>query len=43
MASARYGLDPHITFFETACVTDNAIGAVLLPDVPDVPDAAEVQ
>jgi hypothetical protein len=28
----RYGMDPQIRFFETACVTDNAIGAVLLPD-----------
>jgi hypothetical protein len=27
----RYGVDPHITFFETACITDNAIGAILLP------------
>jgi len=28
----RYGMDPQIKFFETACITDNAIGAVLLPD-----------
>jgi len=28
----RYGMDPHIRFFETACITDNAIEAVLLPD-----------
>ena len=27
----RYGMDPQIRFFETACVTDNAIGTVLLP------------
>jgi hypothetical protein len=25
-------MDPHIKFFETACVTDNAIEPVLLPD-----------
>jgi Putative mono-oxygenase ydhR len=31
----RYGMDPHIKFFETACVTDNAIGAVLLPDAAE--------
>jgi hypothetical protein len=23
---------PHIKFFETACITDNATGAVLLPE-----------
>ena len=28
----RYGMDPQIRFFETACITDNAIEAVLLPD-----------
>jgi hypothetical protein len=28
----RYGTDPHIKYFETACITDNTIGAVLLPD-----------
>ena len=27
----RYGMDPQIRFFETACITDNAIEAVLLP------------
>ena len=27
----RYGMDPQIKFFETACITDNAAGAVLLP------------
>jgi hypothetical protein len=40
----RYGMDPHIQFFETACVTDNAIGAVLLPDGPataSAPHSAE--
>jgi hypothetical protein len=31
----RYGMDPDIKFFETACITDNAIGAVLLPDTTD--------
>jgi hypothetical protein len=29
----RYGTDPQIKFFETACITDNVTGAVLLPDV----------
>ena len=28
----RYGMNPRIRFFETACITDSAIGAVLLPD-----------
>jgi Putative mono-oxygenase ydhR len=28
----RYGMDPQIKFFETACLTDNATGMVLLPD-----------
>ena len=28
----RYGMDPQIKLFETACITDNAIEAVLLPD-----------
>jgi hypothetical protein len=27
----RYGMDPQVRFFETACVTDNAIGAVRGP------------
>jgi hypothetical protein len=27
----RYGIHPQIKFFETACSTDNAIEAVLLP------------
>ena len=31
----RYGMDPDIKFFETACITDNAMGAVLLPDAAD--------
>jgi len=25
-------MDPQIRFFETACITDNTIEAVLLPD-----------
>jgi len=28
----RYGMDPQIKFFETACITDNATGEVLLPE-----------
>ena len=28
----RYGMDPQIKFFQTACITDNAAGTVLLPD-----------
>ena len=28
----RYGMDPQIKLFQTACITDNAIEAVLLPD-----------
>ena len=31
----RYGMDPQIKFFETACITDNATGAVLLPDATE--------
>ena len=31
----RYGMDPQIKYFETACVTDNTAGAVLLPDAAD--------
>jgi hypothetical protein len=27
----RYGMDPEIRYFATACVTDNAAAAVLLP------------
>ena len=33
----RYGMDPQIKFFETACITDNAIGTVLLPDAAEWP------
>src|SRR5215469_10764209 len=29
---ARYGMDPLIKYFETACITDNEAQAVLLPD-----------
>jgi hypothetical protein len=28
----RYGMDPQIKYFHTACVTDNSVDAVLLPD-----------
>ena len=28
----RYGMDPQIKYFHTACVTDNSAEAVLLPD-----------
>jgi hypothetical protein len=28
----RYGMDPQIKYFETACITDNALEAILLPD-----------
>jgi hypothetical protein len=31
----RYGMDPQIKFFETACVTDNSAEAVLLPDAAE--------
>ena len=31
----RYGMDPQIKFFETACITDNSIKAVLLPDAAE--------
>ena len=31
----RYGMDPQIKFFETACVTDNSLEAVLLPDAAE--------
>jgi hypothetical protein len=32
---ARYGMDPSIKYFETACITDNAIDKVLLPDAAE--------
>ena len=28
----RYGMDPQMKYFETACIIDNAIEAILLPD-----------
>jgi Putative mono-oxygenase ydhR len=28
----RYGMDPQIKYFHTACITDNSVEAVLLPD-----------
>ena len=31
----RYGMDPQIKYFETACITDNAAEAVLLPDAAE--------
>ena len=32
---ARYGMDPVIRYFHTACITDNAAEKVLLPDAAD--------
>jgi hypothetical protein len=31
----RYGMDPQIKYFETACVTDNSLEAVLLPEAAE--------
>ena len=31
----RYGMDPQIKYFETACVTDNSVEAVLLPEAAE--------
>jgi hypothetical protein len=31
----RYGMDPQIKFFHTACVTDNSVEAVLLPEAAE--------
>jgi hypothetical protein len=31
----RYGMDPQIKFFETACITDNSTETVLLPDAAE--------
>lgn len=31
----RYGMDPEIRYFDTACITDNALAAVLLPEAAD--------
>jgi Putative mono-oxygenase ydhR len=30
-----YGMDPQVKYFETACITDNATGAVLQPETAD--------
>ena len=35
----RYGMDPQIKLFQTAFITDNATGAVLLPDAAEQPEA----
>ncbi|HEU0216771.1 MAG TPA: YdhR family protein [Stellaceae bacterium] len=31
----RYGMDPQIKFFNTACVTDNSVETILLPDAAE--------
>jgi len=31
----RYGMDPRIKYFHTACVTDNAAEAVLIPEAAE--------
>ena len=31
----RYGMDPQIKFFQTACITDIASAAVLLPEAAE--------
>ena len=31
----RYGMDPQIKYFETACITDNSVAAVLLPEAAE--------
>ncbi len=31
----RYGMDPQIKYFYTACVADNSAEAVLLPDAAE--------
>ena len=31
----RYGMDPQIKYFETACITDNALATVLLPEAAE--------
>jgi hypothetical protein len=31
----RYGMDPQIKYFETACITDNAVEAMLLPEAAE--------
>jgi hypothetical protein len=39
----RYGMDPQIKFFQTACITDNAAGVVLLPDATERADGLSGQ
>lgn len=31
----RYGMDPQVKYFETACIADNAAEAVLLPEAAE--------
>ena len=31
----RYGMDPQIKYFNTACITDNSAEAILLPDAAE--------
>jgi hypothetical protein len=31
----RYGMDPQIRYFYTACITDNALETVLLPEAAE--------
>ncbi|HJU15399.1 MAG TPA: YdhR family protein [Stellaceae bacterium] len=31
----RYGMDPQIRYFHTACITDNALETVLLPEAAE--------
>jgi hypothetical protein len=31
----RYGMDPQIKYFNTACITDNSVEAILLPDAAE--------
>jgi hypothetical protein len=31
----RYGMDPQIKYFRTACITDNSAEAILLPDAAE--------
>jgi len=31
----RYGMDPEIRYFHTGVITDNSVGAVLLPDAAE--------
>jgi hypothetical protein len=36
-------MDPQIKFFQTACITDNAAGVVLLPDATERADGLSAQ